>query len=109
MIKKILELERDSLNPVNRQSKVFWENILSDDFIEFGSSGVLYTKKDVLSSKSLNSSEIRIEDLNCRMISEHAFLVTYMAFKDGKKTFRSSLWRLEAKEPKLFFHQSSVL
>jgi ribonuclease HI len=109
MIDKVLELESKMLTDEYRSNIDFLKSTLSNDFTELGTSGRLYTKFDVLNSKSLNSSSIKIRDLKCRNITDCSFLVTYTAFKDEVRTFRSSIWRIEEEELKLFFHQSLLL
>jgi hypothetical protein len=109
MINKILELESKMLKNEHREDQEFLNLVLSEDFTEFGTSGNMYTKSDVLNSKDLNISIIKVSDLKSKLINTGSYLVTYIAFKDKKKTFRSSIWRIEKEEPKLFFHQSSTL
>ena len=60
--KHILELEKDLLKPETRKSSEKISELLSDDYIEFCSSGNIYNynKDDVFDNDS-NSSEIKWE------------------------------------------------
>ena len=48
MYEHLFALEQDLLNPKVRSDQEMLDRLLSPDFFEFGSSGTIWTRKDVL-------------------------------------------------------------
>ena len=115
--KYIFELEKELLKPEIRKSAEKISELLSDDFIEFCSSGNIYhyNKGDVFDNDS-NSFEIKweIKEFTIRQLSNDCILATYKVIKHSelneskKYSLRSSLWKLFNGTWKMIFHQGTL-
>jgi len=112
-------LERQLLDASVRGDPVAVDRMLSDDFMEFGSSGNIYDKAMVIVSLSAEREGPAIgrtiEDLSVRLLSEGAALLTYVAVRhlagdaSRRKTLRSSIWRLSPEGIwRMTFHQGTI-
>lgn len=115
-IELLRDFELSLVNPYVRKSREELENLLSDDFVEFGSSGKIYDKKTTIESMlAVSFGEISITGFNARFPSDDIALVTYEAqIRDGKtkyikKSLRSSLWKREKTGWKILFHQGTAI
>ncbi len=109
----IIKQEKDLLTYEVRHSVEKIKSLLSDDFKEFGSSGLYYTLNDILTNlpkeKDLSAS---IDNIEFKMLSDEVALMTYNAIvvegKSGEtKSLRSSIWRNEHGNWKMIFHQGT--
>ena len=92
--------------------------MLADNFVEFGSSGIVWDKSSIVASMSRETLDepITIEDFAARELAPDVVLVTYVS-KRGRaardtgtaSTLRSSIWqRLEGKW-QMIFHQGTKI
>ena len=114
--KTIFARESELQQPETRKSIESLDDLISDNFIEFGSSGQIYTKNDVL--KNLPASpEIKFVMTNFRInvlsteIVQSLFQTEKTNLITGEitKSLRSSLWRNENSQWKMIFHQGTPL
>ena len=112
----IRDLETQILTPKIRASRVTMANMLSDDFIEFGSSGQIYDKEEIieaLACTTMGSSSL--QDFSLLHLSANIILATFRVVREGEQetssthSLRSSIWRLENDTWKLVFHQSTLV
>lgn len=93
----ILKNENSLLASATRCSCHHLNKLLADNFVEFGSSGNIYYKQDILARlPHENNCTFIMENSLLRQIDNHTFLLTYKAKKihsDGKMLAN----RLEAK------------
>ena len=79
------ELERLELlllNPAVRRNREQVSGLLAQDFVEFGSSGRVWTREETLELLATETyAPPAVEDLECRMIAADAALVTYRAVR----------------------------
>jgi hypothetical protein len=103
-IVEIRELERTLLTLEVRSSPEKLDRLLSDDFVEFGSSGTTYTKAQIIAAfpKMVAPSEYML-DFRVAHVAPGVVLATYVA----GGALRSSLWRREGAQWRLFFHQGT--
>ncbi len=110
------KLENQLLQPEIRKSKDYIDLILADDFIEFGSSGRIYNKRQEL--EDLPTSPVYkwiITDFEVKSLSENITLVTYRAATYSnqneriKNSLRSSIWKLNNGKWQMVFHQGTPL
>lgn len=104
----IFDLEISLMTPSIRKSAESLDKLLSDDFIEFGSSGRVYSKKDQL--KMLPKEEeiqFKIEDFTTRELSRGVVLATYTSISEGKTVRRSSIWTCVEEQWEMSFHQGT--
>ncbi|MCF2145838.1 DUF4440 domain-containing protein [Desmonostoc muscorum LEGE 12446] len=112
------KLEERLLQPDIRKSAKDVMDLLADEFIEFGSSGRVFDRQQII--KSLENEPI--EPLTQRSITEFKtlvlatgiVLVTYRVVRhvSGEKpvhSLRSSIWKLIDNRWKMIFHQGTLV
>ena len=105
-------LERRLLEPVVRSSRDELEELLAEDFVEFGSSGRVWAREEIIAALlTETSSNIEIDRVDSRHISEGVILITYRSRRlgpaDNAEALRSSIWRLTGHTWKIVFHQGT--
>lgn len=112
----LLNFEEKLLNPEIRKSGDELANLLSDSFIEFGSSGKIYNKEAVIKALQNESPiQVSIIDFNISFISDIVVLATYRAEKmndnllPATQSLRSSIWKNIEGVWQLYFHQGTVI
>jgi hypothetical protein len=114
----LLALERTLLDPAIRRDRARVSALLADDFVEFGSSGRVWSRSEILDllEKEENYAQPAIEDFACRQLADTAVVVTYRTVRTDKKTgehtiaLRSSIWSKESEKAgkwRLRFHQGT--
>lgn len=112
--KQILQFEEKLIHPSTRRSSKELAQLIADNFIEFGSSGKVYTKQQVIEALDKEMPDkITIENFTCTELSMEIALVTYHSTRhkqDGDKIFclRSSVWKLFDDGWKIIFHQGTL-
>ncbi|MGV0102827.1 DUF4440 domain-containing protein [Nostoc sp. DSM 114160] len=112
------KLEERLLQPDVRKSAKDIMDLLADEFIEFGSSGRVFNKQQIIESLQNES----IQPLTQRLITEFktlvlatgVVLVTYRIVRhiSGKQpvhSLRSSIWKLNNDRWKMIFHQGTLV
>lgn len=111
----MIELETTLLN-LEKQLMYYrlndFETILSEDFIEFGTSGEVYDKTSQLSfinEKGFTEIPFIITDFCVNLLAKNIAHVTYQIESKvgGSKSLRSSIWRYENSRWYLYFHQGT--
>jgi hypothetical protein len=109
-------LEQMLLNPAVRRDRAQVSSLLTEDFVEFGMSGRVWTRDQIiamLAEEAATWSPPAMEEFHCRLIGGRAALVTYRAVRLDPATasrtvsLRSSLWTKESGAWKMFFHQGT--
>ena len=110
----LLERENKLLDPVLRLSSEKLAPLLADDFVEFGSSGRAYKKKQILYLlRRQLPAHHSIEEFRVVELAPAAALVTYRARtepsrgKSEKQSLRSSVWVQRRGEWQMVFHQGT--
>lgn len=110
------ELEASLLRPEIRANKDIVSKLLAEGFVEFGNSGRIYDRNQVIDGLVQDISAPPVErtayDFSVRRISEMAVLVTYRVTRrmpDGEEfqTLRSSIWQLIGDQWQIVFHQGT--
>ncbi|KTC84369.1 MULTISPECIES: DUF4440 domain-containing protein [Legionella] len=108
MNQTIYELELSLLTPTVRQSKAKLNNLLADNFLEFGSSGKIYNKEYQLNSlPSEEQKKFFVEDFTTIELMPQVILATYKVTINTQKSLRSSLWKFNGKNWQMIFHQGT--
>ncbi len=100
----LLDLETMLFDPSVRRDSATVAELLTDDFREFGISGRVYTKLDILAELSTEQSAlITLSDFSCTLIAPSVALVTYKSLatydsRSGSQSLRSSVWVLKPGE-----------
>jgi hypothetical protein len=103
---KLLEL--DLLKSSVRSSKVELDKLLADNFFEYGSSGQVHYKQDVLNTlPTENIRKFEVDDLKVQELSDTVILVTYKTVEKGITCLRSSIWKKHNTRWQMIFHQGT--
>jgi len=100
-------LEERLLVPSVRASPAEVAMLLADEFIEFGSSGRIYDKQEIirLLQQEQGGTQCTLADFSARKLAADVALVTYRVVES--RTIRSSIWRLEDGRWRMVFHQGT--
>ena len=89
-------------------------SLLADDFVEFGRSGRVWDKADVVVDLPPKTKiQKSISDFRARKIAPDVVLVTYRVARradpdaDASHTLRSSIWKLIDDRWQMVFHQGT--
>lgn len=106
---QLLELEQGHLNLENRKSSEELDKLLADEFLEIGSSGIMYDKKDCL-ELGVVLTEMSLYDFTIHPITSDVVLTTYFISDKTRErnTLRSSIWKLIDGRWRLIFHQGTI-
>lgn len=111
---QLLALEKQLAEPAVRREPKLLTSLLADEFVEFGSSGRIYNKEQIISTLVHQAAgEISICDLKMLPIAPQAALVTYKATINAEHktihSLRSSLWLLREGRWQIVFHQGTTV
>ncbi|HWE87736.1 MAG TPA: nuclear transport factor 2 family protein [Terracidiphilus sp.] len=115
MTAQLRRLEESLLDPAVRRDEERLRLMLTDDFLEFGSSGRVWTRKTIIEllATEKNFFPPAIEDFECSLISDKVALVTYRTLRSDSKTgehlesLRCSIWTRQDGEWRMRFHQGT--
>ncbi len=106
--------EEELLNPAVRSDRARVNELLAENFVEFGASGRVWTRDEIL---ELMANEVYtapvLENFHCELIGEGVALVTYRTVRAGwgtelpNSTLRSSIWTKNLNMWRLRFHQGT--
>jgi hypothetical protein len=112
---QLRHLEEQLLQPEVRCSTERLAALLAEDFVEFGSSGRVFNKKQIMAALAKETPTKRsLTDFETTMLSEEVALVTYRATRRSKAgaraahTLRSSIWRRSNGQWQMVFHQGTL-
>lgn len=104
-------LEEELLVPAVRKSTRLTE-LLADEFIEFGSSGRIYTKSDLVAVLQAESPVAQTtSDFKVTILAPDVALLTYRILRHSQpavQTLRSSVWRRAKGHWQMVFHQGTI-
>jgi hypothetical protein len=112
----IAALEQSLLDASIRADRDRVADLLSDDFVEFGSSGRVWTKETTLPLLAAEGPDATtkpsVTDLRVRLLGADAALITYVVRRQTlgeteMATLRSSVWRREGEKWRMLFHQGT--
>ena len=108
-------LEQQLLDPVVRRDGDRVSRLLADDFVEFGTSGRVFRKGDILKElASEAAATLTLRDFHARELAPGVFLVTYVALRRAAEdatvsSLRSSIWSRQSGEWRMLFHQGTKI
>ena len=107
--KNIIENELKLLEKNIRNNKEELKKLISNDFIEFGSSGSIYTFFETIDLLPRESKEInyRIITMETKILSKNIIMVLYTIEINTIITNRCSIWQNKDNEWKIIFHQGT--
>jgi hypothetical protein len=105
----LISLETSLLDGNMRRSNRLNE-LLADDFVEFGSSGETYSKEHLIALLNIEPPrDIKAYEFTVREFIPGNALIGYRASEGDTHTLRSSLWQLRGGRWQLVFHQGTVV
>ena len=115
-LEEIKTLEEKLLNPLIRKSSIEVSKLLADDFIEYGSSGLIYNKQIVINDlQSECPINFGTRDFKIKKLATDVILATYIAVKyndtgiEESSSLRSSIWKLNDGNWQMIFHQGTKI
>ena len=111
----LISLEQELHSSLTRSNYARLNELLSDDFYEFGSSGNVWSKDDILTrlpSEDKNAPQILSKNFLVKRISSEVYFLTYISFrlingKEERVALRSSLWKKKSSAWQMIFHQGT--
>jgi glyoxylase I family protein len=106
----LFDLEQQLLQPSTRRDATALTSLLTEDFREFGSSGGVYTRQQVIDLLAAETPRhITLSDPLCRQLAEDIALLTYrsariIARQITSQALRSSLWVRRNGRWQMLFH-----
>ena len=115
LTEEIKQLEEQLLQPELRKSSQDLAYLLSDDFIEFGSSGRIFDKARMIDALQHESrDQLSLTDFQIKDLTPDVVLVTYRAARRSEATgqttcsLRSSIWQSIEGRWQIVFHQGTM-
>ncbi|MCA1029651.1 nuclear transport factor 2 family protein [Bacillus timonensis] len=108
--KNLYTLEQKLQLPNIRKNQAELDCLLADDFVEFGSSGRIWNKKEIIEGLLNETSYvITMEDFNVKWLGADVALVTYQVVGTSKvsASLRSSIWKKNENFWQMIFHQGT--
>ncbi len=106
----LVGLEMRLLDPEVRHNPREVAALLSDSFFEFGSSGEISTKSEIVAAlQGERSRKIEASQFEVKELARDVALVTYRTNSAGVAALRSSIWERNDGAWRLIFHQGTVL
>jgi hypothetical protein len=111
---QIRDLEIKLLDPEIRASPEALAKLLADDFVEFGSSGRIYDKQQIVRAlRSDAGYRYTLDAFQVRRLGPGVALATYQTTRVGpdalapQNALRSSIWRRQEGRWQMTFHQGT--
>ncbi|SCW90226.1 hypothetical protein SAMN02927900_06398 [Rhizobium mongolense subsp. loessense] len=118
LLSEIRLLEEALHRPEIRRSRTAVEELLSEDFVEIGSSGAIYRRNEIIDLlmreyDNADPGELLAYDYSLTIISSDAVLLTYRTRRtrqDGfeRHVLRSSIWKHSEIGWQMLFHQGTL-
>ena len=103
---EIRACEDQLLTPAVRASAEALDRLVSDEFVEFGSSGQVYKKADVIAQMLATPNvSVGLTEFRVLALAPDVALATY---RTGR-SLRSSIWRREGGDWRIVFHQGTTV
>ncbi len=109
------ELERHLLKPEVRSDRNAVSALLADDFMEFGASGRVWSRAEILAELATEPLvHLDASNFHVAMLSPELALVTYRSSRvqpnqPPRQALRSSIWRLQGDHWRIVFHQGTQI
>jgi hypothetical protein len=110
------QLEERLLQPDVRRSSAAVGDLLADEFMEFGSSGRIFNKQQIIDALrgEATPSQRLVLDFRTSVLAPGVVLATYRLTRsdsDGEAathSLRSSIWKLVGQRWQMVFHQGTA-
>ncbi|NUR04265.1 MAG: DUF4440 domain-containing protein [Streptomyces sp.] len=99
------------LEPEVRASPALVSELLDPEFTEIGSSGRWWDAESILTVTSAGTvspaAPVKVSKLSGTVLAPGIVHLTYFADNQGRRVWRSSLWRLTETGWRMYFHQGT--
>tara|TARA_B100001094_G_scaffold333419_1_gene411926 strand:- start:1564 stop:1926 length:363 start_codon:yes stop_codon:yes gene_type:complete len=107
---EIEALEKKLHTSIVRRSTKVLDELLCDDFQEFGKSGSIYNKRDIINHlPAAPDQNLNAHDFAVKQLDDKAFLLTYKTTENHLQVLRSSVWILSGGSLRMMFHQGTLM
>ncbi|MCF6470586.1 nuclear transport factor 2 family protein [Nonomuraea sp. MG754425] len=100
------------LDPEVRASPALVRELLDPEFTEIGASGRRWDAESILTVTSAGSvspeSPVKVSEMSGVVLAPGIVHLTYFADNQGRRAWRSSLWRLTETGWRVCFHQGTL-
>lgn len=111
-VRAAIDAELRLLDPEVRACSALVLELLDPEFVEFGASGRRWDVESVLSvtgSGSVSSeSPVKVSEMSGAVLAPGVVHLTYFSDHDGRRAWRSSVWRLTGTGWRMYFHQATL-
>ena len=115
LLTQLRELETALHQPTTRSNRQRLDELLHDDFIEFGRSGRTYTKTNVLEDLPAEQTTLEAwsQDFSLRSLADGIALLTYKSAQYAphgaleRHALRASIWQRTSSGWRMTFHQAT--
>ncbi|HEU5140715.1 MAG TPA: nuclear transport factor 2 family protein [Bacillales bacterium] len=110
---QLYELELRHLQPEVRKSSEALAELLADDFIEFGSSGRVFTKQEIIEGLANSGSpQLVLKNFEVKLLTPGVALTRYRVERHQSEgqllcSLRSAVWKLIEGRWQMVFHQGT--
>ena len=114
-VQELQRLEEELLRPEVRRCPEKMAALLADDFLEFGRSGRIYDKVNILETVAQQcDGRLSLSQFSAQALAPSVVLVTYWstlcdANGNERHSLRSSIWTRTEKGWRLVFHQGTPM
>ena len=110
-VQEAVDAELRLLDPEVRAFPALVSELLDPEFTEFGASGRRWDARSVLSVTSAGTvssqSPVQVDEMAGVVLAPGVVHLTYFSDNQGRRAWRSSLWRLTETGWRLYFHQAT--
>lgn len=110
----LIRCEQALLDPAVRRDRVQVDALLAEDFVEYGSSGRVWRRREIIDSLATGTyTPPKATQMECVRLAADVALVTYRAMRLNQdsgahfETLRSSIWIMQQGQWRLRFHQGT--
>lgn len=114
LTEQLYQLEKRLLQPEVRRSVSELANLLADDFVEFGSSGRVFSKQQVVEGLPHSPTlQMAILNFQAKPLAPDVVLTTFYLIKQNETrvemrySLRSSIWKFIDGRWQMVFHQGT--
>lgn len=110
-VEAVRQAELRLLEPNVRASPALVAELLDPEFTEFGASGRRWDATSILGVTSAGSvshdAPVHVSAMSGDLLAPGLVHLTYLCHHRGRRTWRSSLWRLTETGWRIYFHQGT--
>ncbi|MGY4969548.1 nuclear transport factor 2 family protein [Streptomyces nigrescens] len=111
-VQAAIEAELRLLDPEVRAFPARVSELLDPEFTEIGASGRRWDAESILTVTSAGTvspeSPVKVSDMSGAVLAPGVVHLTYFADNQGRRAWRSSLWRLTETGWRMYFHQGTL-